>query len=55
MSYKIDMIYPASHLYLKAPMPLATASRSPQMAPDQRPPENLPDPCLFDTPALIRN
>ena len=47
MSYKIEMIS-CVRLNLKAPMPLATASRSPQMAPDQRPPEHLPDPCLFD-------
>jgi hypothetical protein len=28
--------------------------KRPQMAPDQRPPETLPDPWLFDTEALIR-
>lgn len=35
-------------------MPLSPHSRSQHMAPDQRSPENLPDPWLFDTAALIR-
>ena len=34
-------------------MPLSAHSRSQHMAPEQRPPETLPDPWLFDSEALL--
>src|SRR5437764_3685514 len=34
--------------------PSVNTTNLPQMAPDQRPPEKMPDPFLFDSEALLR-
>jgi hypothetical protein len=45
---------PTGHISYISRRPSANRATLPQMAPDQRPPEALPDPWLFDSEALIR-
>ena len=42
------------HYIFRVDTPCVKTANLTQMAPDQRPPETLPEPWLFDTEALIR-